>query len=120
MTDIRESLQHHLFSQLRDARSIGCHCQIINRRENLSVGDLETLIVNITTMSKLKKRRYIIGELAASSAPTQPASVVRKLIIAYTVLDNFVCHTVFLEVPQIPRSVLKPPGSVFENVSIMQ
>ena len=71
-------------------------------------------------MSKLKKRQYILGELAASSAPAQPASVVRKLTIAYTVLDNFMCHTVFLEVPQIPRSVLKPSCSVFENVSIMQ
>ena len=96
----------HFFAMIRDAKSSGCKCYT-NHWQELNTDQLETLMMNIASMTKMKRKQYILGELAASAKPTQSDAFIRGVTVSYRVLGKSVCRDVFLEVHQISRTILK-------------
>ena len=50
----------HFFAMIRDANSIGCKCYT-NHWQELNADQLETLMMNIASMTKMKRKQYILG-----------------------------------------------------------
>ena len=58
----------HFFAMIRVTKSIGCKCYT-NHWQELNADKLESLMMNIASMTKMKRRQYIMGELAESTNP---------------------------------------------------
>ena len=80
----------HFFVMIRDAKSIGCKCYT-NHWQELNADQLETLMINIASMTKMKRKQYILGKLAASAKPTQSNVFIRGVTVSYRVLGKSVC-----------------------------
>ena len=51
-------------------------------------------MMNIASMTKIKRKQYILGELAASAKPTQSNAFIRGVTVSYRVLGKSVCRDV--------------------------
>ena len=83
----------HFFAMIRDVKSIGCKCYT-NHWQELNADQLETPMMNIASMTKMKRKQYILGELAASAKPTQSDAFIRGVTVSYRVLGKSVCRDV--------------------------
>ena len=83
----------HFFIMIREAQGIGCKCYT-NYWQEQKADQLETLMLNIASMTKMKRKQYIWGELAASSKPTQSDAYIRGVTVSYRVQGKSVCRDV--------------------------
>jgi len=97
--EVRAGLVH---AQVRDNRSLGCGCSI-NHWLRFSSDAVEKLMMNLAAMTKSARKQYIMGELAAC---TNLCTQVRSTV-SYTILGEYVCRGVFLEVHAVSEIQLR-------------
>lgn len=93
----------------------GCRCKGTSCYGKLDSDKLENLVYSLRNISKVSRKQYLVGQLAASMRTTAASAKEREYYFSHHLLGNVVCKTAFLAITGLGEHVYRQLRSVAEQ-----